>query len=81
MIETPEGVKNVDKIAKVPGVTGVFVASSDLGNFSGYAQGDADYEKLVTTIHDYALGAGKRLCGPVAWLTSRPGRGFTCFQQ
>jgi hypothetical protein len=27
------------------------------------------------------LAAGKRVCGPVAWLTSRPGQGFTCFQQ
>ncbi len=80
MIETIEGVKNVDKIAQVPGITGVFVASSDLGNFSGYAQGDADYEKLVTAIHDNVLAAGRRLCGPFAWLTSRPGQGFTCFQ-
>jgi len=77
MIETIEGVKNADKIAKVPGVTGVFAASGDLGNFSGFAEGDADYEKLITEVHDATLKAGKRLCGPFRWV-DRPG--FTCFQ-
>src|SRR5579864_7019750 len=38
MIETLEGLKNADAIAKVPGVTAVFAASGDLGNFSGYRQ-------------------------------------------
>jgi 4-hydroxy-2-oxoheptanedioate aldolase len=80
MIETIEGAMNAAQIAKVEGVHGVFIASTDLGNFSGYAQGDADYEKLVSSIRDDVLKAGKRLCGPVAWLTSRPGQGFTCFQ-
>ena len=36
MIETLEGLKNADEIAKVPGVHAIFAASSDLGNFSGY---------------------------------------------
>ncbi len=30
-------------IARVPGVTALFAASSDLGNFTGFAQGDPDY--------------------------------------
>jgi 4-hydroxy-2-oxoheptanedioate aldolase len=77
MIETIEGVKNAEAIAKVPGIHGVFAASGDLGNFSGYAEGDADYEKLITAVHDATLGAGKRLCGPFRWI-DRPG--FTCFQ-
>ena len=81
MIETIEGAKNARKIAEVPGIHGVFVASSDLGNFSGYAQGDADYEKLVTSIRNDVLTAGKRLCGPLSWRASRHGQGFTCFQQ
>jgi 2-keto-3-deoxy-L-rhamnonate aldolase RhmA len=81
MIETIQGAMNAAKIAQVPGVDGVFIASSDLGNFSGFSQGDADYEKLVDHIRTSVLAAGKRLCGPVAWLTSRPGQGFTCFQQ
>jgi 2-keto-3-deoxy-L-rhamnonate aldolase RhmA len=77
MIETIEGVKNAARIAKVPGIHGVFAASGDLGNFSGWQEGDAEYEKLITAIHDATLKAGKRLCGPVRWI-DRPG--FTCFQ-
>ena len=37
MIENPAGVEIVDKIAAVPGIDVVFVASTDLGSFSGYA--------------------------------------------
>jgi 2-keto-3-deoxy-L-rhamnonate aldolase RhmA len=77
MIETIQGVKNAAAIAKVPGIHGVFAASGDLGNFSGYSEGDADYEKLITEVANATLGAGKRLCGPFRW-NDRPG--FTCFQ-
>ena len=77
MIETLEGLKNAEAIAKVPGITAIFAASSDLGNFSGYKQGDPDYERLINVVHDAALAAGKRLCGPLAW-RDRPD--FTCFQ-
>jgi len=77
MLETIEAVKNAEAIARVPGVTGVFAASGDLGNFSGYVEGDADYEKLITTVGNATLKAGKRLCGPFRW-ADRPG--FTCFQ-
>lgn len=77
MIETLEGIKNAYEIAKVPGVTAVFAASGDLGNFSGYAQGTPDYERLINVVHDAALAAGKRLCGPLSW-RDRPD--FTCFQ-
>ena len=77
MIETLEGLKNADAIAKVPGVSAVFAASGDLANFSGYRQGQPDYERLVNIVHDAAIGAGVRLCGPFAW-RDRPD--FTCFQ-
>jgi hypothetical protein len=77
MIETLEGVKNAAEIAKVPGVTALFAASGDLGNFSGYAQGSPDYERLINVVHDAAVNAGIRLCGPFAW-RERPD--FTCFQ-
>ena len=77
MIETLEGLKNSDEIAKVPGVTAVFAASTDLGNFSGYAQGTPDYERAINIVHDSAIKAGVRLCGPLAW-RDRPD--FTCFQ-
>ncbi len=77
MIETLEGLKNADEIAKVPGVSAVFAASGDLGNFSGYRQGSPDYERAINIVHDAAIKAGIRLCGPFAW-RDRPD--FTCFQ-
>lgn len=77
MIETLEGVENAREIAKVPGVSAVFAASGDLGNFSGYKEGDPEYERLVTEIHDAAVAAGVKLCGPLRW---RDRAGFTCFQ-
>src|SRR5438034_7508993 len=77
MIETLEGLKNADEIAKVPGVTAVFAASGDLGNFSGYRQGTPDYERAINIVHDAAINARVRLCGPLAW---RDRADFTCFQ-
>jgi 2-keto-3-deoxy-L-rhamnonate aldolase RhmA len=77
MIETLDGAAAAREIAAIPGVTAVFAASGDLGNFSGYKQGQPDYERLINIVHDAALGAGKRLCGPFAW-RDRPD--FTCFQ-
>jgi 2-keto-3-deoxy-L-rhamnonate aldolase RhmA len=77
MIETLEGVKDSYEIAKVPGVSALFAASGDLGNFSGYAQGSPDYERLINVVHDAAISAGIRLCGPFSW-RDRPD--FTCFQ-
>lgn len=77
MIETLDGAAAAREIAAIPGVTAVFAASGDLGNFSGYKMGDPDYERLINIVHDAAIGAGKRLCGPFAW-RDRPD--FTCFQ-
>ena len=77
MIETLEGIKNAHEIAKVQGVDAVFAASGDLGNFSGFPQGSPDYERLINVVHDAALAADKRLCGPFAW---RDRADFTCFQ-
>ena len=77
MIETLEGVKNAEAIAKVPGVTGIFAASGDLGNFTGYRQGSPDYERAINIVHDAAIKANIRLCGPLAW-RDRPD--FSCFQ-
>ena len=77
MIETLEGLKNADEIAKVPGVTAIFAASGDLSNFSGFKQGDPDYERAINIVHDAAIKAGVKLCGPLAW-RNRPD--FTCFQ-
>jgi 2-keto-3-deoxy-L-rhamnonate aldolase RhmA len=77
MIETLEGLRNADEIAKVPGVTALFAASGDLGNFTGYRQGTPDYERAINIVHDATLKAKIRLCGPLAW-RDRPD--FTCFQ-
>jgi 2-keto-3-deoxy-L-rhamnonate aldolase RhmA len=77
MIETLDGLKDADKIAKVPGVTAIFAASNDLGNFGGFNPNSPDYEREVNIVHDAAIKAGVRLCGPLAW-RGRPD--FTCFQ-
>ena len=77
MIETLEGVENAREIAKVPGVTGIFAASGDLGNFSGFGEGDAEYEGLIDEVLAAAQGAGIHACAPLRW-ADRPG--FTCFQ-
>ena len=77
MIETLEGLKNADEIAKVPGIHAIFAASGDLSNFSGYRQGQPDYERAINIVHDAAIKAGVKLCGPFAW-RDRPD--FTCFQ-
>ena len=78
MIETLEGVKNAKEIAKIPGVDGLFAASGDLGNFSGYRQGDPQYEMLITEVVVAAQEAGKIACGPLRWMGDRPE--FMCFQ-
>lgn len=83
MIESLEGVAVADQIAAVPGVDVVFVASTDLGSFSGFPptgpnrQGNPQYEALVTRVHDATLKAGKWLGGPLNW---RERQGFLFFQ-
>lgn len=87
MIETLEGVENAYEIASVPGIDAVFAASGDLGNFSGYAEGDEAYEWLIQRIVDAARAAGKPVCGPADWHYARNAdnpvrteQHFTCFQ-
>ena len=78
MIEMLEGVKNADAIAKIPGVTGSSRRAETSANFSGFQQGTpCDYERAINIVHDAAVKAGVRLCGPLAW-RERPD--FTCFQ-
>ena len=76
MIENPAGVDIVDKIAAVPGVDVVFVASTDLSSFSGLKQGDPKYESLVTRVLDTTTKAGLKVGGPLAWKNSRKGYAF-----
>jgi 2-keto-3-deoxy-L-rhamnonate aldolase RhmA len=68
MIESPAGVELADEIAAVPGVDGIFAASTDLGSFSGFRQGQAEYEALVAEIRRATLAAGLWLGGPSAWM-------------
>src|SRR5207247_1680020 len=75
MIESPAGVAIADEIAAVPGVDVVFVASTDLGSFSGYRQGEPEYESLVTKILNATSKAGLKVGGPLAW-KNRPGYSF-----
>lgn len=77
MIETLEGVENAREIAALPGVSAIFAASGDLGNFSGYREGDPEYEGIIDEIAAAAQEAGVALCGPLRW-AERPG--YTCFQ-
>ena len=70
-----EGLKNADEIVKVPGVRAIFAVSSDFGNFGGYKQGDPKRE--INIVHDAAIKAGVKLCGPWAW-KDRPD--FSCLQ-
>ncbi len=76
MIETLEGTADADKIASVAGVDGVFVASGDLGSFSGKRRGEPDYESLVARIKEETENAGKFLGGPSAWMSEREGYQF-----
>jgi 2-keto-3-deoxy-L-rhamnonate aldolase RhmA len=78
MIENQAGVEIAAEIAAIEEVDAVFVASSDLGSFTGLRQGDPDYEALVTRIKDATLAAGKYVAGPSAWKGTRDG--YTFFQ-
>ncbi len=77
MIESPAGVAIADEIANIPGVDAVFIASTDLGSFSGFKQGEPQYEALVTKSRDAILKAGRKVGGPVAW---REREGYHFFQ-
>lgn len=76
MIEQPSGVDIIEEVVATEGVDVVYVASSDLGSFTGRRQGDPDYEALVTRVRDVTLGAGLKVGGPMSWLESREGYSF-----
>jgi len=76
MIEQPAGVEIIEEVANLDGVDVVFVASSDLGSFTGLRQGHPDYEALVTTVKDATLAAGRTVGGPLSWLSTREGYRF-----
>jgi 4-hydroxy-2-oxoheptanedioate aldolase len=67
MVETPEGVANLEAICSVPGVDGIYVGPSDLALSHGIAPG-AELEKLLATIV-----ATARKCGVPAGIHVRSG--------
>jgi 2-keto-3-deoxy-L-rhamnonate aldolase RhmA len=77
MVESPTGAEIADKIAAVPGVDVVFVASTDLMSFSGLKQGDPRYEAMAAKVRDATLKAGLKVGGPQAW---KERQGYTFFQ-
>ncbi len=77
MIENPAGVAMAEKIASVPGIDAVFIASTDLGSFMGKKQGEPEYEAAVIKARDAILKAGKKVGGPAAW---RNRDGYAFFQ-
>lgn len=80
MIEAPFGAEIADKIAAVKGVDVVFAASGDMGSYSGYKQGDEQYEALISAVRDATLKAGKKLGGPANWYNTRANQGYSFFQ-
>ena len=62
MIETVDGLRNVNEIAAVPGVTGFYIGPSDLSNSLGVARTAPEVEAAIETIvtacrtHDIVCG-------------------------
>ena len=79
MIETADGLRNVEAIAAVPGVAGFYVGPSDLSNSLGLPRNDPAVERAIGTIAA-ACRAGGVACGITAGAADMPRRieqGFT----
>ena len=59
MIETLEGVANVEEIAATHGVDAIILGNNDLSSFSGWSQNDPRYQDAVIKVHNAALKYGK----------------------
>ena len=73
MIETAEGLRNVNEIAAVPGVGGFYIGPSDLSNSLGVAPGSPETEAAVQTILEACL-AHNVPCGITAGAADMPRR-------
>ena len=62
MIETILGSQEANAIGALPHIDGLFGATSDLGNFSGYGNANVDYEKLIRNTYDAAHSHGAGAC-------------------
>ena len=79
MIETAEGLHNVDAIAAVPGVAGIYIGPSDLSNSLGVPRDAAEVEPAIQTIMDACRTHGIA-CGSTASaadMARRIEQGFT----
>ena len=79
MIETAEGLRNVDAIAAVPGVAGFLIGPSDLSNSLGVSRDAAEVEAAIQRIVD-ACSAHGIACGITAdagTMAQRIDQGFT----
>jgi 4-hydroxy-2-oxoheptanedioate aldolase len=73
MIETAEGLKNVDAIASVPGVAGFYIGPSDLSNSLGVPPSSPEIEAAIQAILKTCL-ARKLACGITANAADMPRR-------
>ena len=76
-IESPTGVDIVEDLAQFNCLDIIMVASTDLASFSGFNQGDEEYESLVSKVSKATLSSGLILGGPFAWKNRK---GFNFFQ-
>jgi 4-hydroxy-2-oxoheptanedioate aldolase len=73
MIETAEGLRNVNEIAAVPGVGGFYIGPSDLSNSLGVPPGSPETEAAIQTVLDACL-AHNVPCGITAGAADMPRR-------
>jgi hypothetical protein len=59
MIETLEGVANVEEIAATHGVDAIILGNNDLSSFSGWQQNDPRYQDAIIKVNNAALKYGK----------------------
>jgi hypothetical protein len=59
MIETLDGIINIDEIASTFGLDIVIQGNNDLSRFSGWSQTDERYQSLLNVSRNAALHAGK----------------------
>jgi 2-keto-3-deoxy-L-rhamnonate aldolase RhmA len=59
MIETLEGVANVEEIAATHGIDAIILGNNDLSSFSGWQQNDPRYQDAIIKVHNAALKYGK----------------------
>ncbi len=78
MIESVEGLSNVDEIAAIPGVTGLLIGPSDLSNSLGVERDTDEVERAIETIVT-ACGSHNIACGitaSAADMSRRAAQGF-----